>query len=133
MSSHCENGLQARYVHRAFLKYQKTESVQIQGVIKTYKLTYESVEVMHALFNKNAANNTWTISASTLRSFAEYFGANTEQLDISSANGHATFTSYTEKVANGQGLWFPHDPDISKRLTECRCAETAIANINHHR
>ncbi|KAK3171891.1 hypothetical protein OEA41_003975 [Lepraria neglecta] len=74
------------------------------GVIKTYRLTYESVEVMHALFNKNAANNTWTISASTLRSFAEYFGANTEQLDISSANGHATFTSYTEKVANGQDV-----------------------------
>ena len=69
---------------------------------------------MHALFNKNAANNTWTVSASTLRSFAEYFGANTEQLDISSANGRATFTSYTEKVVNGQGLWFPIIPIYPK-------------------
>ena len=77
----------------------------MKGVIKTYKLTYESVEVMHALFNKSAAKNTWTIGSSTLRSFAEYFGANTEQLDISSEGGRATFTSYTEKIMNGQGAY----------------------------
>ena len=76
----------------------------LKGVIKTYKLTYESVEVMHALFNKSTAKNTWRIGANTLRSFVEYFGANTEQLDISSENGRATFTSYTEKVMNGRGL-----------------------------
>lgn len=58
---------------------------------------------MHAVFNRNAAKNTWTISAATLRSFVEYFGVNTEQLDISSENGRATFTSYTEKVMNGKG------------------------------
>ncbi|CAD6579613.1 MAG: hypothetical protein ASARMPRED_009203 [Alectoria sarmentosa] len=74
------------------------------GVIKTYKLTYESVEVMHALFNKSAAKNTWTIGANTLRSFAEYFGANTEQLDISSEGGRTTFTSYTEKIMNGRDV-----------------------------
>ena len=74
------------------------------GVTKTYRLTYESVEVLHALFNKHAAKNTWTISAYTLKAFGEYFGANTEQLDISSEGGRATFTSYTEKVANGKGL-----------------------------
>ena len=71
--------------------------------MKTYKLTYESVEVMHALFNKNAAKNSWTISALTLRSFVEYFGAGTEQLDVSSEGGRATFTSYTEKVMHGRG------------------------------
>lgn len=59
---------------------------------------------MHALFNKNAAKNTWKIYATTLRSFAEYFGANTEQLDISSENGRTTFMSYTEKVMSGRGL-----------------------------
>lgn len=74
------------------------------GVIKIYRLTYESVEIMHALFNKNAAKNTWSISAMTLRSFAEYFGAGTEQLDISIEGGRATFTCYTEKVMNGKGL-----------------------------
>ena len=87
---------------------------------------------MHAVFNKNAARNTWTIGASTLRSFAEYFGSNTEQLDISYENGRATFTSYTEKVMNGRGLLIPHDLDRSKRLTKYRCAEATIANINHH-
>lgn len=78
----------------------------MSGVIKTYKLTYESVEIMHALFNKNAAKNNWVISAFTLRSFVEYFGANTEQLDISSEGGRATFTSYTEKVTNGRGTFY---------------------------
>lgn len=61
---------------------------------------------MHAFFNQNGAKNTWTTSASTLRSFAEYFGANTEQLDISSEGGRATFTSYTEKIMNGRGLHY---------------------------
>ena len=91
----------------------KGKSDLVQGVIKTYKLTYESVEVMHALFNKNAAKNTWKIGAGTLRSFVEYFGANTEQLDISSENGRATFTSYTEKVTNGRGLSQLLPPRIS--------------------
>jgi cell cycle checkpoint control protein RAD9A len=59
---------------------------------------------MHALFNKNLAKNTWTLGANTLRSFVEYFGANTEYLDISSENGRATFMSYTEKVMNGRGM-----------------------------
>ena len=76
-----------------------------KGVIKTYKLSYESAEIMHALFNKNATQNTWTISASALRSFAEYFGVKTEQLDISSENGRTTLTSYTEKIMNGKGLF----------------------------
>lgn len=58
---------------------------------------------MHALFNKSSAKNTWNIGANTLRSFVEYFGANTEYLDISSENGRATFMSYTEKVMNGRG------------------------------
>lgn len=75
----------------------------LQGVTKTYRLTYESIEVMHALFDKNAAKNKWTISASVLRSFIEYFGAATEQLDMYSENGRAQFTSYTEKIMDGKG------------------------------
>lgn len=74
-----------------------------QGVIKTYKLTYESIEVMHAVFNKGAAKNKWTIGANVLRSFIEYFGATTEQLDLYTENGRAIFTSYTEKVMDGRG------------------------------
>ena len=87
-------------------------------MIKTYKLSYESAEVMHALFNKNAAKNTWTINAAALRSFVEYFGAKTEQLDISTEDGRATFTSYTEKITNGKGLIQSANIEIQlKRLT----------------
>lgn len=95
----CRHGVYTSSIDLEILIHAATE-----GVIKTYKLTYESVEVMHALFNKSAAKNTWTIGANTLRSFAEYFGANTEQLDISSEGGRTTFTSYTEKIMNGRGL-----------------------------
>ncbi|KAL8631235.1 hypothetical protein Q9189_003080 [Teloschistes chrysophthalmus] len=70
----------------------------------TYKLTYESVKVEHALFNHNAANNKWRISANVLRSFLEYFGANTEQLAISAEDGRVAFTSYTEKIMNGKEI-----------------------------
>ncbi|KAL8687731.1 MAG: hypothetical protein Q9218_006182 [Villophora microphyllina] len=74
----------------------------LKGVIKTYKLTYQSVKVEHALFNHSAAKNRWSISANVLRSFLEYFGANTEQLAISAEDGRVAFTSYTEKVMNGK-------------------------------
>ena len=84
--------------------FLSTDVISLKGVIKTYRLTYESIEVMHALFNRNAAKNSWKIDACALRSFVEYFGANTEYLDISSEDGRATFTSYTEKVMNGKGL-----------------------------
>ena len=69
---------------------------------KTYKLTYESAEVKRALFDKDSAKNSWRIKAMNLRSFTEYFGSNTEQLDISSDGSRATFTSFTERVINGK-------------------------------
>ncbi len=75
-----------------------------QGVIKTYKLTYESVEVVHAVFNRDAARNRWRIGAHVLRSWIEYFGVGTEHLDICSENGRVSFTSYTEKIMNERGL-----------------------------
>ncbi|EKG20046.1 Rad9 [Macrophomina phaseolina MS6] len=75
-----------------------------QGVTKTYKLTYESVEVMHALFDKRSANNRWTIHASTLKEAIEYFGHKTEQLDIYADDGRVTYTSFTEKISNGKEM-----------------------------
>ncbi|KAI9719826.1 MAG: hypothetical protein M1812_003315 [Candelaria pacifica] len=57
---------------------------------------------MHALFDKTNANNRWTIQSTVLREFIEHFGPRTEQLDIYSDNGRATFTSYTEKIMNGK-------------------------------
>lgn len=70
---------------------------------KTYRLTYESVEVMHALFDKTTAGQGWSISARVLREYIEFFGPKTEQLDIMALDGKANFTSYTEKIQDGKG------------------------------
>ena len=70
---------------------------------KTYLLTYESVEVMHALFDKTAANQGWRISSRVLREYVEYFGPRTEQLDMLAQEGKALFTSFTEKIQDGKG------------------------------
>ena len=80
----------------------------LTGVIKTYRLTYESIDVMHALFDKRSASNVWKISAKMLREFSEHFGPKTEQLDVYSENGRATFTCYTEKILDGKGSAFSY-------------------------
>lgn len=71
---------------------------------KTYRLTYEPVEVMHALFDKTAATQGWRISARILREYIEYFGPKTEQLDLLASEGKAVFTSFTEKITDGKGI-----------------------------
>jgi cell cycle checkpoint control protein RAD9A len=58
---------------------------------------------MHALFIKETAKNKWSISSKVLREFVEHFGPGTEQLDIYSEDGRASFTSYTEKIVSGNG------------------------------
>jgi cell cycle checkpoint control protein RAD9A len=72
----------------------------MKGVTKTYKLTYESVEVMHALFDRNTANNRWSIKSAFLKEFIDYFSPKSEQLDIYAEDGKVTFLSFTEKVVN---------------------------------
>ncbi|KAI9873973.1 MAG: hypothetical protein M1830_010342 [Pleopsidium flavum] len=108
MPPYCEDDLQTWSVISLARTTHVWEPVPnttfIPGVIKTYKLTYESIEVMHALFDKNVAKNTWSIPANVLRDFIEYFGPKTEQLDIYSENGRATFTSYTEKIMEGKEI-----------------------------
>lgn len=74
-----------------------------QGVIKTYRLTYEAVEVMHALFDRNAARNRWSMHSGAMKEYIEYFGTKTEMLDIFAGDdGRAVFKSYTEKISNGK-------------------------------
>ena len=73
------------------------------GVVKTYRLTYESAEVLHASFDKARSQNYWTVSSRTVRDVVEYFGPKTEQLDWYFEKGKVTFTSYTEKVQHGRG------------------------------
>jgi cell cycle checkpoint control protein RAD9A len=78
-----------------------------QGVIKTYKLTYEAVDVMHALFDRNVAKNRWSMHSSAVKEYVEYFGSKTEMLDIFSGDGEdgrAVFKSYTEKISNGKEI-----------------------------
>lgn len=74
------------------------------GVLKTYRLTFESVAPMHALFIKESANNRWSISSRTLREFVEHFGPGTEQLDIYSEDGRMSLTSFTEKIMSGNEI-----------------------------
>ncbi|KAJ4304998.1 hypothetical protein N0V90_000526 [Kalmusia sp. IMI 367209] len=76
-----------------------------QGVIKTYKLTYEAVDVMHALFDRKVATNRWSMSAGAMKEYIEFFGTKTEMLDIFAGDeGRAVFKSYTEKIANGKEI-----------------------------
>ena len=75
----------------------------MKGVTKTYKLTYESVPVMHALFEKSSAQSQWRTRSRILRDFIEYFGPKTEQLDIYYEDNRVTFTSFTEKIMDGKG------------------------------
>ena len=102
MSSCHQDGLPAWYASYCPC-CSDTYKLAHQGVIKTYRLTYESVEVVHALFDRNVAKNRWKIGAHVLRNWIEYFGAGTEQLDISLEDGRVTFMSYTEKIMGEKG------------------------------
>jgi cell cycle checkpoint control protein RAD9A len=76
-----------------------------QGVIKTYKLTYEAVDVMHALFDSNVAKNRWSLHSGAVKEYIEYFGTKTEMLDIfAGEDGRCVFKSYTEKITNGKEI-----------------------------
>jgi cell cycle checkpoint control protein RAD9A len=74
------------------------------GVVKTYKLTYEAVTVQHALFDRAMTQNQWTLDSRLLREIIEHFAPSAEQLDLSSENGRAVFTSFTTKITNGKGV-----------------------------
>lgn len=74
------------------------------SVVKTFRLTYETAEVLHATFDRQASPNTWTINSRTLRDVVEYFGPKTEHVDWSMNDGKVTFTSYTEKIQVGSEI-----------------------------
>lgn len=74
------------------------------GMIRIYSLTYESVNIMHALFDKTTATQGWRISSRILREYVEFFGPRTEQLDLLAQDSKAIFTSFTEKIQDGKGM-----------------------------
>lgn len=91
-----ENEAQCRFI---------VKMVCNQGVIKTYKLTYEAVDVMHALFDRTVAKNRWSMHSSAIKEYIEYFGTKTEMLDIfAGEDGRCVFKSFTEKVSNGKEI-----------------------------
>lgn len=91
-----ENEAQCRFI---------VKMVCNQGVIKTYKLTYEAVDVMHALFDRNIAKNRWSLHSGAVKEYIEYFGTKTEMLDIfAGEDGRCVFKSYTEKITNGKEI-----------------------------
>ncbi|KAL8922634.1 MAG: hypothetical protein Q9172_003508 [Xanthocarpia lactea] len=100
------------------------------GVIKTYKLNYESAEIKHALFNRNAAKNNWRIGANILRSFLDYFGTGTEYLDIYTENGRVSFTSYTEKIMHGREI-LKHPLETSIALDKLDFEEFCVEEKMH--
>lgn len=72
-----------------------------QGVIKTYRLTYEAVEVMHALFDKSSARNRWTMHSSAIKDYTVYMDPKTDLLDIFSGDeGRMVLKSYTERYSD---------------------------------
>lgn len=68
-----------------------------------YRLTFEAVQPMRAMFREEQVKNRWQLSSRTLRELVEHFEPKTEQLDIFHENGRANFMSYTEKIADGNG------------------------------
>ncbi|RDI88972.1 hypothetical protein Vi05172_g1006 [Venturia inaequalis] len=78
------------------------------GVTKTYKLTYESTEVMHALFDKTTANNRWSMRSPFLKEFSDYFGPKAEQLDVYYEEGKVTFLSFTDKIMSSKNEILKH-------------------------
>lgn len=104
MSTGGEDGVQAwSEAMRPMLDSPGLTCIPSSGVVKTCRLTYESIEVMHALFDQASAKNHWTIASTPLKDYSEHFGPKTEQLDVYPENGRCIFTSYTEKVMNGKG------------------------------
>ncbi|OKL57300.1 hypothetical protein UA08_07609 [Talaromyces atroroseus] len=75
-----------------------------QGVVKSYKLTYEPVAVQHALFDQSRVRNQWKIEAKILREIIDHFSPSAEQLDIYPDTGKAIFTSFTNKISDGKEI-----------------------------
>ncbi|EME76845.1 uncharacterized protein MYCFIDRAFT_14840, partial [Pseudocercospora fijiensis CIRAD86] len=72
------------------------------GMTKTFRLTYESSEVMHALFDRTTASQGFRISSRVMREYVEYFHPKTEQLDLLAQDGKVVLTSFTDKVQDGK-------------------------------
>jgi cell cycle checkpoint control protein RAD9A len=65
-------------------------------------LTYESADVMHALFDRASSVNRWNIRAMFLKENLDYFSPKVEQLDIFREADKMTFISFTDKIVTAK-------------------------------
>ncbi|KAL5339572.1 Rad9-domain-containing protein [Aspergillus crustosus] len=72
------------------------------GVIKLYKLTYESTTIQHAVFDRSRSTNEWSIGPLFVKEITTHFSSSAEQLDIYSENTKVIFTSFTTKITDGK-------------------------------
>ena len=70
------------------------------------------------------------MGADALKTFVEYFGAGTEQLDFWVENGRVTFTSYTEKVVSGRGSLSTDFVPKSVFADGPRCVKATAADLH---
>lgn len=106
------------------------------GVTKTYRLTYESVEVMHALFDRASATNRWSIRAAYLREFVDFFAPKAEQLDVycDAGEGKVTFLSFTEKIVNAKQGQLTVERFLTWSANEhIRSTEASAENVGRNR
>lgn len=136
-----KTGTKSRLIIKMVCKHGRREYLNLTicmlltsflGVLKTYRLTFESTAAMHAVFDSKTAKNKWTISSRTLRDFAEHFGPGTEQLDIYSDEGRVNFTSFTEKIVAGNGKSRFHSFSFAVLRTH-RNIKTTTAYVNWSR
>lgn len=80
-----------------------------QGIRKIWRLQYEErTSSEYTLFEKSTAPNKFKIQPRLLKVYMEHFGPRAEHLDILSEEGMAFFTSFTERIADGNGMYSPN-------------------------
>ena len=73
------------------------------GVLKTYQLTYEDEQSMHAVFDSRKCLNRWVISAKLLKEYMDHFIAKTEELAMSAGPSKLVLTAFTEGLTYNTG------------------------------
>ena len=73
------------------------------GILKTYQLTYEDEQSMHAVFDPRKCQNRWVISAKLLKDYMDHFIAKTEELAMSAAQSKLILTAFTEGLTYNTG------------------------------
>ncbi|KAG5438934.1 hypothetical protein PCANB_002264 [Pneumocystis canis] len=74
------------------------------GVLKTYKITYEQFQIMHALYDKSSCRNTWKINSRILKEHLDHFSTRAEELTLMIQNDKLLLTSFAEGLIHDKGI-----------------------------